>query len=69
MIYIYIKGIPKLMQDLNLPPFSHQVVGNPEKRTVESLELVKMERYTMQQHVFIIEQYFKNNILKILFYS
>ena len=27
----------------------------------ESLELVKMERYTIQQHVFIIEQYFKNN--------
>ena len=29
--------------------------------TAESLRLVKMERYTIQQCVFIIEQYFKNN--------
>ena len=33
----------------------------------ENLRLVKMERYTIQQRVFIIEQYFKNNILKTLF--
>ena len=29
----YIKDVPKLTQDLNLPPFLHQVVGNPDKRT------------------------------------
>jgi len=29
--------------------------------TAESLGLVKMERYTIQQRVFIIEQYLKNN--------
>ena len=37
-------------------------VGSPEKKnslTAESLGLVKMERYTIQQRVFIIEQYFK----------
>ena len=48
----YIKGVAKLTQDLNLPPFLHQVVGKLEKRTVltaESLELVKMERCTIQQ--------------------
>ena len=29
--------------------------------TADSLGLVKMERYTIEQRVFIIEQYFKNN--------
>ena len=29
--------------------------------TAGSLGLVKMERYTIEQRVFIIEQYFKNN--------
>ena len=39
-------------------------VGNPKKKnnlTADSLGLVKMERYTIEQRVFIIEQYFKNN--------
>ena len=45
----YIKSVAKLTQDLNLPPFLHQVVGKPEKRTAESLGLVKMERCTIQQ--------------------
>ena len=31
-----IKSVPKLTQDLNLPPFLHQIVGNPEKRTAEN---------------------------------
>ena len=28
---LYIKGVSKLTQDLNLPPFLHQVVGKKEQ--------------------------------------
>ena len=45
----------ELTQDLNLPPFLHEVVGKSEKRKSLTAEnLVKMDRYTIQQRVFII---------------
>ena len=34
--------------------------------TDESLRLVKMERYTIEQRVFIIEQYFKDSLLYLI---
>ena len=34
--------------------------------TAESLRLVKMARYTIQQCIFIIEQYFKNSLLYLI---
>jgi len=36
--------------------------------TADSLGLVKMEHYTIEQRVFIIEQYFKNNESLVVFY-
>ena len=39
------------------------MLATPKKNnlTADSLGLVKMERYTIEQRVFITEQYFKNN--------
>ena len=48
---------------LNLP-FKQYSVDNPKKQnksTVDSLSLVKMERFAIEQRVFIVEQYFENS--------
>ena len=31
------KGVPKLTQDLNLPPFVQRSVGNPERKRISQL--------------------------------
>ena len=56
--------VPKVVQNLNLPTFVQLSVGNTIKKnhlTADSLGLVKMKRYIIEQHIYTVEEYFKNN--------
>ena len=56
------KGCPKINARFEFAAICAVKCWQPKKKnnlTADSLGLVKMERYTIDQRVFIIEQYFK----------
>lgn len=62
--YIYgCKGCPKLNTKFKFATIYVVKCWQPKKNksTADSLELVKMERYTVKGRVLIVEQCFKNN--------